>query len=294
MARALDYAQDLSGSSWDFAVEIDRLLALGMTTSDLRWLAKRGYVSHAREITDPQDADRRFEAPQQNLAFAKHLLRAHRDRRGVVGRHHFPAANYLLTAMPVVSASERAITFAAESMANGSSGAGSLSETKVAADLPIDLSSDAVTGQQSHHGAWPHWDKNRRTFLVGEHLVKRFRVPSPNQESVLDAFQEEGWPVSIDDPLSPVPDLSPKRRLRDTIKCLNTNQFSRLIRFHGDGTGQRVMWELLAEPGARGDTSHRRFHRPSPPAACGVMPVGRSCRACRFFILACPSVMSRN
>ena len=36
LARALDYAQDLGGPLWDFAVELDRLLALGMTTSDLR------------------------------------------------------------------------------------------------------------------------------------------------------------------------------------------------------------------------------------------------------------------
>ena len=70
LLRAFDYAQELDGPLWDFAVEIDRLLAVGMTTSDLRWLVKRGYVSHAREITARQDADRRFEPPEQNLAFA--------------------------------------------------------------------------------------------------------------------------------------------------------------------------------------------------------------------------------
>ena len=77
-------------------------------------------------------------------------------------------------------------------------------------------------------------------------MIKRFRVPSANQEAVLEAFQEEGWPASIDDPLSPLSDYDPKRRLRDTIKCLNLNQISRMIRFRGDGTGQRVLWELAA------------------------------------------------
>ena len=71
LARAFGYAEDLDSPRWDFAVEIERLLALGMTTSDLRWLIKRGYLSHAREITAPQDADRRFEPSEQNLAFAK-------------------------------------------------------------------------------------------------------------------------------------------------------------------------------------------------------------------------------
>ena len=36
LLQATDYAQDLDSSLWEFAVEIERLLALGMTTSDLR------------------------------------------------------------------------------------------------------------------------------------------------------------------------------------------------------------------------------------------------------------------
>jgi hypothetical protein len=90
--------------------------------------------------------------------------------------------------------------------------------------------------------------------MVGEYLIKRFRVPSPNQEAVLDAFQEEGWPRSVDDPLSPVADQLPKRRLRDTIKCLNLNQAHRAIRFRGDGTGQRVSWELLMDSAGTTDS----------------------------------------
>ena len=92
----------------------------------------------------------------------------------------------------------------------------------------------------------PNWDWKTRRFVVGERLVKHFRVPSPNQAAVLDAFQEEGWPHWVDDPLPPLPNQEPKRRLRDTIKCLNQHQVSRIIRFHGDGTGQRVSWALLA------------------------------------------------
>ena len=80
---------------------------------------------------------------------------------------------------------------------------------------------------------------------MGNLIVKEYRVRSPNQEAALSAFQEEQWPHYIDDPLSPMPDQSPKQRLRDTVKRLNENQKNRLIRFRGDGTGERVRWELI-------------------------------------------------
>ena len=218
LARSVDYARELDSPLWDFAVEIERLLALGMTTSDLRWLAKRGYVSHAREITVLEDTNRRFEAPQQNLAFAENtcfvlteaglavLARGLEPPIGRCGRRRWFVGRY----------------------ANRSAVA-------------------RVGGPGIATGRAPNWDSESRTFLVGEHLVKRFRVPSPNQEAVLEAFQEEGWPTSIDDPLSPSSDQPPKRRLRDTIKGLNTNQATELIRFRGDGTGQRVVWEFIPQ-----------------------------------------------
>jgi hypothetical protein len=90
----------------------------------------------------------------------------------------------------------------------------------------------------------PHWDPVTRVLRVGRRIVKQFRVPSPNQERVLTAFQEEGWPSHVDDPLPPVPDGCPKDRLRDTIRYLNKGQKNHLVRFHGDGTGEGVVWEL--------------------------------------------------
>ena len=36
--------------------------------------------------------------------------------------------------------------------------------------------------------------------------MKQFKVPSPTQESILAAFEEEGWPAAIDDPLPPQPE----------------------------------------------------------------------------------------
>jgi hypothetical protein len=69
-------------------------------------------------------------------------------------------------------------------------------------------------------------------------------VPSPNQEVVLHAFQEEDWPRRIDDPIPPSPEQDRKRRLNETIKGLNRHQVAPLIRFHGDGTGEGLYWDL--------------------------------------------------
>jgi hypothetical protein len=92
-------------------------------------------------------------------------------------------------------------------------------------------------------GILPVWDPDRQELRVGGTVVKRFKVPAPNQEIVLASFQEEGWPVRIDDPLPPMAGLEPKRRLHETITSLNRNHKRRLIHFHGDGSGQGVLWE---------------------------------------------------
>ena len=231
LLQAFDYAQDLGCSIWDFGVEIDRLLALGMTTSDLRWLVKRGYLDHAREITGSTDPDRRFDSLSQNLSFCERTCFVLSDSGLAVLRRQ-----------PGVASDDRSVR------PTRSGGA------DLAAACGAGLPPASAGGKPAPQLAVPNWDRDSRTFMVGDHLVKQFRVPSPNQEAVLDAFQEEGWPRSIDDPLPPVPDQHPKRRLRDTIRCLNTNQLANKIRFRGDGTGQRVFWELLSTPG----TNNRR------------------------------------
>ncbi len=78
---------------------------------------------------------------------------------------------------------------------------------------------------------------------MSERVVKRYIYSSPNQEAVLTAFDEEGWPRRIHDPLRPVAGKDSKRRLRDTIGTLNVKQENCLIRFRAAGTGEHVIWE---------------------------------------------------
>jgi hypothetical protein len=90
---------------------------------------------------------------------------------------------------------------------------------------------------------------------VGRQIVKQYRLPSPNQESVLSAFEEEGWPQRIDDPLRHKDEQDPKYRLKFTIHRLNDHQRRRLIRFSGDGTAEGVCWEHVVADDMAGDAS---------------------------------------
>ncbi len=92
----------------------------------------------------------------------------------------------------------------------------------------------------------PRWDRDHRILSVGGQIVKRYGRSSPNQEAVLQAFEEEGWPYRIDDPLPYSTEVAPKLRLHDTIRWLNLRIENRLVRFTGDGTGEGVCWKLPA------------------------------------------------
>lgn len=102
-------------------------------------------------------------------------------------------------------------------------------------------------GNEPRLGWVPVWDSDRQTLRLGDSVVKLFKTPAANQEAILSAFEEEGWPARIDDPLPPQHGQDPKSRLHDTINALNRNQKRRLIRFLGDGRGQGVRWELVDE-----------------------------------------------
>lgn len=88
----------------------------------------------------------------------------------------------------------------------------------------------------------PCWDGALRQLRWAGQLVKEFRVPAANQEAILTALEEEGWPPYLDDPLPPTNDIDPKARLHDAIKNLNRKQINRLLCFRGNGNGEGVLW----------------------------------------------------
>ena len=82
-----------------------------------------------------------------------------------------------------------------------------------------------------------------RELWLGGVLVKAFRQPAINQVTILAAFQEEGWPHHIDDPLPGGDNVDSQDRLHDAIRRLNQQKVS-LIRFLSDGLGKGILWEL--------------------------------------------------
>jgi hypothetical protein len=91
--------------------------------------------------------------------------------------------------------------------------------------------------------AKPAWDANRRELRLGVVVIKWFRTPACCQEQILAAFEEEGWPERIDDPLGHVPGKNSKRRLHNAINCLNRSHQVPALTFHGDGTGMGIIWK---------------------------------------------------
>jgi hypothetical protein len=121
-----------------------------------------------------------------------------------------------------------------------------------------------VPGVTAHQGRQsPVWDALRRELRVGQVIVKRFKQPAASQELVLGAFEEEGWPPRIDDPLPPEAEQDPKRRLHSTISNLNRGQREIRVHFAGGGEGQSVCWCLLG-PGQYARTERRQSECSGP------------------------------
>lgn len=204
-------ADDTGSDLWEFAVAIGQLHKLGLDDTDLRWLVRKGLVRHARDITKLKDKRREF-LPTENLSFCKKTCFA-------ITPSGADAAESLVAA---------------------------------ACDQCCDLSMETLRGGRpsaAHSRAsLPHWDAVTRELRIGDTIVKRFKWQAVNQEIVLSAFEEDQWPPVIDDPLPPKPEQDTKRRLHDTIKALNRNQERDVIRFHGNGTGEGIRWELTLVP----------------------------------------------
>ncbi len=214
LLEAFDYAEDADGDRWEFAVPRRQLLELGMSDNDLRWLVRKGYVEHACEVIILGTDGRDFQ-PTGDLTFSKRTC-------------------FVLTD----AGASKAV-----SVANGQR-----ESDNGCQEFPSTGTSETQrNGAESngHAKVTPKWDPEIRSLRIDDTVVKRFKWRAANQEAVLNAFHEEGWPQRIDDPLPPHPEQDSKRRLSDTIKCLNKNQTHQLIRFHGDGTGEGVTWELL-------------------------------------------------
>ncbi|HUT13176.1 MAG TPA: hypothetical protein VMY42_21995 [Thermoguttaceae bacterium] len=215
--EAYQSAEEVRCGVWDFAVEIEELQRRGCTHSELRWLVSKGLVEHACEVESRDGRTRSF-LRRSGLSFGEKTC-------------------FILT--------ESGIAVVRRLAEEGSGTNGRVVSEPNACDC-----GRTQTVQ-------PKWDRDRQELRLGREIVKQFKVPAVNQERILAAFEEEQWPVRIDDPLPPHPCQDSKRRLHDTINSLNRNQKLRLIRFMGDGSGEGIRWDSIP-PNGNGQTDGYR------------------------------------
>jgi hypothetical protein len=91
-------------------------------------------------------------------------------------------------------------------------------------------------------GENPRWDRVTRELWFAGAVVLRFRRGARNQQRLLDAFEEQGWPAEVDDPLPRHGRVKPGERLRDTVKHLNAHLGGEPLHFRADAEGQAVFW----------------------------------------------------
>lgn len=225
LLQAYTCGQDVGTDTWDFALEIDALYESGLTISDLRWLVAKRFVEHGQESSE-------YGAP-------------HRSVCPGAGYFFTPTTCVVLTAdgaafadhflKPSDASSQPTSPIETEPLLQG----GQISELENEPPKAQNLngSTEAVSK--------PCWDSRRRELSLDGMVIKRFRVPAQVQELILCAFEEEGWPEYIDDPLPVRKDVDPHARLHDAIHRLNRCQINRLLRFKGNGDGTAVSWELV-------------------------------------------------
>jgi hypothetical protein len=75
-------------------------------------------------------------------------------------------------------------------------------------------------------------------LYLGDTVVRRYRRgPATNQIDIIEAFHRAEWGPAIDDPFDDA------KKLNQTLRDLNKGLTPGTIRFFGDGTGERVLWD---------------------------------------------------
>jgi hypothetical protein len=112
---------------------------------------------------------------------------------------------------------------------------------------PLAVRAAPSAGGRTAERELPVWDNARGELHFRGRLVRRFRNTASQQRAVLDAFQREGWPERLPDPLArPAgPCVNRKQRLHDVIKNLNRRHGARRLRFYGTDCGRAVGWRWL-------------------------------------------------
>jgi hypothetical protein len=212
--RAHICAHDTGANVWDLSLPTTRLFAAGMTNADLRWMVAKGFAEHREETTHFGDIHRSF-------------------RRG---------NNYFLNDRSSLILTLRGAALAETLFGETSDSPQATLSVFTSRPSSSFLSPRPPVVLKKAPAVKPCWDATRRELTLDGLLVKRFRVPALNQETILSVFEEEDWAEHIHDPLPLTMNIDAPTRLHDAINRLNRCQINSVIRFHGDGKGTGVFW----------------------------------------------------
>jgi len=113
----------------------------------------------------------------------------------------------------------------------------------IVATLPTETEASRV-GTQRYRDPKPLWHKGLGALRYRGEIVREVKAEATNVRLILDAFEKDGWPDEIFDPLPPAEAKAPRRRAVETL-----NKDLRLIRFHSTGHGKRIAWVPVDEDG---------------------------------------------
>ena len=107
----------------------------------------------------------------------------------------------------------------------------------------IDQSIQEVAGQAVLPTlSTPQWDGDRSRLLMDGKVIRTVSRLAKNVVQILRAFEDDGWPDRIDDPITG-PEANQPTRLHEAIRSLNNGLT--MIRFRSDGTGTGIEWKPI-------------------------------------------------
>jgi hypothetical protein len=220
LIAAHEYSQSCHCDKCQLAITLEELSSTGIEFADCRWLMLEGLVEHLTETTYPGDKIRSF-----------------RPGDAILSKH----SAFMLTPLGIqflrceLCVPKDPVTPPTASLHAFEPAPASIPSARPAQYPPPSANT-------------PRWESQRQELWFGGKLVKQFRFPSANQVTILAAFQEDGWPSRIDDPLPCHAEIDSRRRLNDTIRSLNRSRIHAVLRFAGDGSGEGILWEPTSNP----------------------------------------------
>lgn len=95
----------------------------------------------------------------------------------------------------------------------------------------------------------PIWRSDTRELWFQDEVVLRIHREAPNQFAILAAFEEEGWPIQIDDPIPGGSPVDSANRRHDAVKRLNRNIRIPKIKFRDHVSREAVSWTIWPQKG---------------------------------------------